>query len=89
MHHHLAQVDRVVIQEDQSQGQRIRSFTVEAQAGTGAEWQAVATGTSVGNKRIALFQKPVTATTIRMTVTQTVGLPIVSRFSVHKPCPSS
>ena len=62
-----ALVDRIWVREDQSTGQRIRKWAVEAQLASSPEspangvsaaaaaWQIVASGTSVGNKAIRLF----------------------------------
>lgn len=49
-------MDRIFLREDQSTGQRIRAFTVDAQLSQGdGRWFEVAGGTSVGNKAIKLF----------------------------------
>jgi alpha-L-fucosidase len=80
-----ASVDRVTIQEDQRQGQRIRTWTLEEQASDGS-WQELTAGTSVGNKRIALFNKT-EAGKLRMSVTST-DVPVITRFAAHAPCAS-
>merc|ERR1712166_1601456 len=51
--------DRVVIQEDLSQGQRIRSYNVEYRQGSGSEWTNFSSGTSVGHKRIDIAPAPI------------------------------
>eukprot|EP01012_Entosiphon_sulcatum_P023067 TRINITY_DN28054_c0_g1_i1.p2 TRINITY_DN28054_c0_g1~~TRINITY_DN28054_c0_g1_i1.p2 ORF type:complete len:452 (+),score=93.83 TRINITY_DN28054_c0_g1_i1:50-1405(+) len=84
-----SQVDRVIIQEDQSQGQRIRSYEVDVQLPGSSAWQSVATGSSVGNKRIQLFATPVTPALVRLTIPQSAATPVVSAFSAFSPCPSA
>ena len=46
--------DRVVLQEDLAQGQRVRAYTVEHRASAEQPWVPFSTGTSIGNKRIDL-----------------------------------
>ena len=60
-------VDRVVIQEDQSGGEVIDTYTVEALNAQGA-WVNVTTGVSVGNKRIDIFPSPIAATQLRLSL---------------------
>jgi alpha-L-fucosidase len=70
-------VDRVMITEDQTDGERIQGYTVSIQ-GT-----VVASGSSVGNKRIQLLDKPVDGTT-EITLNITVangGIATVASFS--------
>lgn len=82
-------VDRVMLREDISQGQRIREFSVEYQGSAGGAWTAFASGTSVGNKFISVAPAPVTATAFRLNVTSSIAEPVVSTFAVFSPCPSS
>jgi hypothetical protein len=70
-------VDRIVIAEDQTDGERIQGYTVSIQ-GT-----VVATGSSVGNKRIQLLDKAVDGTTeITLTITAASGgIATIAAFS--------
>ena len=72
-------VDRCVIQEDIAQGERIRSFRVEVRM-PDSQWQTVYTGTSVGHKHIAVFDRPVTATAVRLVVDSSRAVPCISRY---------
>ena len=64
--------DRVVLQEGIALGQRVSAFFVEAQTLEG--WQRVATGTTIGHKRI--LPTPLTkATSLRVTIAESVGTP--------------
>ena len=80
-------VDRSVIQEDQTQGQVIRSYTVDVQLVTGTnstEWMTVAQGTSVGNKKIDIWQAgPQLINAVRLNITKAVDTPVIKDFTVH------
>ena len=80
-------VDRSVMQEDQTNGQVIRSYTIDVQLvnATAREiWLTVAEGTSVGNKKIDLWSVgPQLVNAVRLTITKTVDTPVIKTFSVH------
>ena len=79
-----APIDRLVLQEDQREGQRILSYQV-VDVSSGA---VCAKGTSVGNKKIDLLASNVTGT-LRLEVLSTArGLPPLVRFSGYAHCPS-
>jgi alpha-L-fucosidase len=76
--------DRIVLREDQRQGERILSYRVVVVA-TGAVFSS---GTSVGNKRIDLGAANVTGT-LRLEVVSTArGLPPFVTFAAYAPCPT-
>eukprot|EP00037_Helgoeca_nana_P011787 m.105977 g.105977 ORF g.105977 m.105977 type:complete len:306 (-) comp21053_c0_seq3:145-1062(-) len=82
-----ATVDRVVIREDQSHGQLIRSFVVEVLKGTA--WVPFVTGTGVGNKFIGVASAGVTgATSIRLRVTGSLAEPQLLQFAAFAACPN-
>lgn len=75
-------VDRSVIGEDQSNGQVIRSYTIDVQQDD--SWKRVASGTSIGNKKIDLWSKGIhLITAVRLNITETVDKPVLKGFSVH------
>ena len=81
-------IDRVVLREDQSQGQRVRAYTIEVE--TTGKWTQVATGTGIGNRQVELFSGgAVVATAVRLTITAAVAQPIISQFAAFKPCATS
>ena len=83
-----AVIDRVQIREDQSQGQRVRSFQVEVQVGSA--WQPFITGTGVGNRYIGVAPANVTgASALRLTVTGSIAPPQLAQFAAFAPCPTS
>eukprot|EP01052_Picozoa_sp_SAG31_P016445 SAG31_NODE_1091_length_9958_cov_10.108429_1_plen_200_part_00 len=78
-------VDRIVLQEDQREGERILSYRVVVNA-TGA---IVAKGTAVGNKRIQLFGGGNVTGALQLEVLSTAaGLPPLVTFSAYAACPS-
>jgi alpha-L-fucosidase len=80
-------VDRSVIQEDQTNGQVIRAYTVDVQLVNGTnttQWTTVAQGTSVGNKKIDIWQiGPQLVNAVRLNITKSVDSPVIKAFTVH------
>jgi alpha-L-fucosidase len=80
-------VDRSVIQEDQTKGQVIRAYTVDVQLAKGAnatQWITVAQGTSIGNKKIDIWQAgPQLISAVRLNITKSVDTPVIKAFTVH------
>lgn len=62
-------IDRVVVREDQTEGEVIRGWAVEAKLAANSEWTRIANGTSMGNKWITLLEKNLTVTAVRTVVT--------------------
>ena len=87
-----ATVDRSVIREDQTNGQVIRGYIVEAQltnATSSDQWITVAQGTSIGNKKIDLWKSgPLLVNAVRLNVTVTIDTPVIRSFDVFL-CSSS
>ena len=80
-------VDRSVIREDQTQGQVIREYIVEihlANSTDADQWITVANGTSVGNKKIDLWQVgPQLVNSVRLNITKSVDTPVIKSFTAH------
>jgi hypothetical protein len=80
-------IDRSVIQEDQTNGQVIRAYTVDvhlANATEADQWITVAQGTSVGNKKIDIWQVgPQLVNAVRLNITKSVDKPSIKAFTVH------
>lgn len=68
-----ATINTVVLEEPADSGQRVEAFDIEVLT-TDAGWRKVASGTTIGNKRILTFP-PVAADDIRLTVTSSRSLP--------------
>ena len=77
-------IDRIMLQEDQSRGQFIVSYVVEAQV-RGA-WQPFSSGVSVGQKRIDIGAA-VLATSVRVSVTEAWATPTGLTASLFAPGP--
>jgi alpha-L-fucosidase len=83
-------IDRIVLMEDQTNGQVIRSYQVHAKVvdaqdanGTFAvPWSLVSNGTSIGHKKIDIFNKAVTVTEVMVNTTY-VDTPVWRSVSVH------
>ena len=72
--------DRVVVQEDIRGGQHVAGFEVEADVA--GSWRRIATGSTVGYKRI-LQVPPTTAAGVRVTVRDAHGTARDQRVSLH------
>lgn len=75
-----ATVAHVVLQEPVALGQRIRAFHVEADVA--GEWHTIASGTSVGWKRI-LKTTPVKTGRVRVVIDTAKACPALSRLGIY------
>ena len=74
-------VDRVQLMEDQTAGQVVRAYTVEAlMEGAPSHWVQVSNGTSIGHKKIDLLAAPITTTALRFNVTRSADEPVMRSF---------
>lgn len=73
--------DRLLLQEELSVGQRIEAFTLEATRN--GNWGEVASGTTVGHKRILRFSST-TADRVRLTVEQSRLEPTLRCLELYK-----
>ena len=74
-------INQFMIMEDYRYGHRIREFTVEARTADG-QWIDINTGSSVGRKRIVMFE-PVEATAVTLRITKNVGTPLIRDFKLY------
>jgi len=84
----MAPVDRIVIREDQTRGQRILAYGVSIQFPNGTT-SFFSNGTSVGNKRIDLYGAAGSVTgKLQLQVFSTaLGLPpLIKSFAAFRPC---
>ncbi|MDP4151640.1 MAG: discoidin domain-containing protein [Bacteroidota bacterium] len=72
--------NRVMAQEYIRLGQRVRTFRVEAL--TDGQWKELAMATTIGYKRMLLFPT-VTATQLRLTITDAKACPLISNLAVY------
>lgn len=74
-------IDRIVIMEDISQGERIRSYRLEGESLSG--WQTLCTGLSVGHKRIEKIPQ-IELKRIRLLITGSSGEVQIRRLAVFR-----
>ena len=73
-----AQLDHVILEEDDRYGQRVRAFRLEGYSAAG--WQPLYTGSSIGHKRI-LPIAPGSYSALRLAVTESQGQPRMRRIA--------
>jgi alpha-L-fucosidase len=73
-----ATIDRVILAEDITKGERIRRYELDALIK--GQWQSVGGGELVGHKRIEALV-PVTVDGLRLRITESVGEPIIRTFA--------
>lgn len=84
-------IDRIVLMEDQTNGQVIREYKVHGKVvdASGANgtldvpWTMLSQGTSIGHKKIDLFDDAVTVTELKVTATKYADVPRWRDVSVH------
>ncbi len=74
-------LDRASLGEAIRFGQRVKAFRLEAWVKN--NWRTVAEGTTIGYKRLLRFDR-VKTERVRLTITGSVGNPILSGFGLHK-----
>jgi alpha-L-fucosidase len=73
-------VDHLVLQEEITEGERVREYRLEARVG--GEWRVVGEGSAIGQKRIHPVG-PVVAEALRLDVKRSRGTPLIRRFAAH------
>lgn len=84
----ISDVDRVVIMEDQTEGQKVRQWVLEASwvPDWGEGWFELAKGCSIGRKRIVSLER-LRVHKLRLRVVESVGEPVIRSLKVYgKPC---
>jgi alpha-L-fucosidase len=74
--------DIICLQEYIKLGQRIEEFAVDAWIGN--EWKEIYKGTSVGAKRLAKLDVPITSNKVRLRITKSPVSIAISEFGVYK-----
>lgn len=82
----LTIIDRIMLQEDQSMGQRVLQWLVESST-DGVTWTTFVSGQSIGNKRIAISSNAVNATSLRLTIGSSLDIPQILNFAAFAPEP--
>ena len=69
------------MQENIQEGERVRSFVVEANIN--GEWKIIKEGTCIGHKYIGLLEKPITASSVRLKILTSTANPMMQTFTVY------
>ncbi|WP_209331160.1 alpha-L-fucosidase [Lunatimonas salinarum] len=77
-------IDQIVLQEEITNGERVREFILEAEIN--GKWTEIYAGTSIGHKHIVRVD-PVYTKKIRFTSRASVGTPQIRNLSVYKSNP--
>ena len=75
------EINQVEIAEEIAHGERIRGYQIDAMID--GQWKKIGDGSSVGHKRIQLFDRVKTAE-LRLTVSSSSGDPIIKTFSAYR-----
>lgn len=75
-------IDRIVIQEDISLGERVLEYQVEGLCADGT-WTTLSNGTNIGHKRIDTFS-PIEVSALKLQVKKSKGKPAIRNFSVFE-----
>ena len=78
-------LDRVVLQEDQTTGQRVRAWALKAYLADGSTLQ-LAQGQSIGNKRIVAFPEVQQVTMVELNISAAVGTPVLANVAIFGGC---
>lgn len=73
-------IDRVIIQEDITKGERVLEYSIEGK--TGNEWKVLASGTNIGHKHIDRFE-PETLEAVKLVVKKSKATPQIKNFAVY------
>lgn len=71
----------IVIEEDLHKGQCVKAFVVEMLFG--GMWTEVARGTTIGHKRILLFDSPVESPKMRVRILDSFDKPKISKITIY------
>jgi len=77
----------IAVKEDIRYGQRVDAFAVERW--NGGDWEQLAAGTSIGPRKYIHLDSPVTASRIRLRVTEASASPVLSSFGLFSEPPDA
>jgi alpha-L-fucosidase len=73
--------DTIGLQEPLRLGQRIEQFTVDAIIDD--QWTTLASGSTIGHKRILRLDAPATSDRVRLTIHSALAIPAISRIGLY------
>lgn len=74
----------IMIQEYIPMGQRVKSFNVEFRESENAEWKEICSGTTIGYKKLLLFN-PVEAAQVRFNILDSYASPQINNVAIFAP----
>jgi alpha-L-fucosidase len=74
-----AKINQIVLQENISEGERVRKFVLEGKTKNG--WQTIFKGSCIGHKFIHVFDA-IEVSQIRLTINESKGDPLIRNFEV-------
>ena len=72
---------KIVIQENIQEGERVRSFVIEA--GINDQWKVIKEGSCIGHKYIGLIDTPIKATAVRLIIKEATSAPMIKTFALY------
>jgi alpha-L-fucosidase len=72
---------KIVIQENIQEGERVRSFVIEASIND--QWKAIKEGSCIGHKYIGLIDTPIKATAVRLIIKEATSAPMIKTFALY------
>jgi len=72
---------KIVLQENIQEGERVRSFVVEANID--GEWKPIIVGSCIGHKYIGHLDAPIKASEVRLVVKESTSTPLIQTFAVY------
>ena len=78
------EITKVSVSEDQTDGEMVLKFNINATAGDGTVHPLVTDGQSIGNKFIADLTEPMVVTAVELIITDAFDTPTISDFSVYQ-----
>jgi hypothetical protein len=72
---------KIVIQENIQEGERVRSFVIEANIN--GEWKIIKEGSCIGHKYIGLLDTPLKATAVRLIIKEATSAPMIKTFALY------
>ena len=79
-----AEITKVSVSEDQSNGEMVTKFSINATSVDGTVHPIVTNGQSIGNKFIVDLTDPMVVTAVDLIITEAFDIPIISDFSVYQ-----
>lgn len=74
--------DVVRLQEPVQIGQRVAAYRVEAWSG--GEWTTIASGTTIGHKKLDRLESPVTTDRVRVVIEESLAEPLIAEFGLYQ-----